>query len=168
MKTQKNKSKVKSNRQKGFLAKFKQLSQPTKILVALTFVLVGTLAGTYGYSKWQEKSLMAQAGSYARVYDRSGFQIYVCKTEGRVRAFYVKPAHVKAKSQTFGYSGNIKSLSTTGTGALQSNSWWGGVISISEVSTPTNDGWYLPRIYNYVDGKVHTPGYVAMFFTPWC
>jgi len=167
-KTKTRKTVKKSKSRSGLSGAFSRLSRPGKILTVLVILLLVSLAGTYGYSKWKPDDV-AKAGSYATIYNSSGYRILACqRSMGNIPSISVLFAKPKSQAAT----ANLTSFTSSKIIYSRSSqsSWWNQDFTHIEIPAPRN-GWYDASIaYKTSGGSSYRrgPGLVAMPFTPPC
>lgn len=132
-------------------AKKRRFSTPVIILIALLVVGALTVGGYFGYNKYQEHRLKAQAAGYQRVGWSGDITVSACKTMRQATMFgplhKVKVIVSKSPNRSF-----VATLEVYRNGRLVarqtgSNQWWGGVVQAQEIWAASGDSVNLAGMY---------------------
>lgn len=137
-KTKKNKAVI-SNQKSGLIARFKRLPILAKLVLVLSSILVISVLGLAGYSKYEEQRLIAKAGSYTTfVSRREGVSVYACNAARANGVSLVRVLFVQKGAAT--NPETIVSAYRNGSfvGDLRNRAWFWS-ISVTEILVRDSD-----------------------------
>lgn len=144
-----------------------KISRRKLVLFVAMGVLLATVGGTYGYTKYKADSLEAKAGQYAMLINRGGVTAAACKKGSPygyvVSAIATKPPGMRTSNLTQLSVSTYKQAS--GGPVVQrknSNTWWASRVTAVDVYAGGADAWYSINVGGQTTGRV------ALAYTPSC